>query len=91
MDLEKRIFELEKKLKETKQKAALKAAAKKAADQAEARAIQQRKFRIAGEFLLDGAIDVGALLNAKNERFDAWLKVAGERKLFNLPVDSEVS
>ena len=91
MDLEKRIFELEKKLKETKLKAAQKAAAKKAADQAAARTIQQRKFRIAGEFLLDGATDVGVLLNAKNERFDAWLKVAGDRKLFNLPVGSEES
>jgi F0F1-type ATP synthase assembly protein I len=89
MDLEKRIFELEKKLKETKLKAAQKAAAKKASDQAAARAIQQRKFRIAGEFLLDGATDVGALLNAKNERFDAWLKSSSERNLFNLPLDSK--
>jgi hypothetical protein len=86
MDLEKRIADLEQKLKETKEKAAKKAAAKKAQDQAALKAATQRKQALAGEFLLEGAFDVGALVNAKNERFDAWLTHPADRKLFGFPV-----
>lgn len=82
MDLEKRIAELEQKLKETKEKAAKKAAAKKAQDLAEMKAATQRKRALAGEFLLDGAFDIGALVNAKNIRFDARLTHPADRKLF---------
>jgi len=87
MDLEKRIAELEQKLKETKEKAAKKAAAKKAQDQAALKAATQRKQALAGEFLLDGAFDVGALVNAKNERFDSWLTHPADRKLFGFTVE----
>lgn len=84
MDLDKRIADLEQKLKETKEKAAKKAAAKKAQDQAALKAATQRRHALAGEFLLEGAFDVGALVNAKNERFDAWLTHPADRKLFGL-------
>lgn len=88
MDLEKRIADLEQKLKETKEKAAKKASAQKAQEQAALKAATQRKQALAGEFLLDGAFDVGALLNAKNERFDAWLTHPADRKLFGFSVAS---
>lgn len=86
MDLEKRIAELEQKLKETKEKAAKKAAAQKAQEQAALKAATQRKQALAGEFLLDGAFNIGALVNAKNERFDIWLTHPADRKLFGFPV-----
>jgi hypothetical protein len=88
MDLEKRIAELEQKLKETKEKASKKAAAKKAHDLAALKAATQRKQALAGEFLLDGAFDIGALVNAKNVRFDTWLTHPADRKLFGFPVAS---
>lgn len=82
MDLEKRIADLEQKLKITREKAAKKAAAKKAQDLAALKAATQRKQALAGEFLLDGAFDIGGLINAKNVRFDAWLTHPADRKLF---------
>lgn len=85
VDLEKRIAELEQKLKETKEKAAKKAAAEKAREQALAKANLQKMYLLAGEFLLDGATAPGALLNAKNQRLDDWLKSPKDRKLFGLP------
>lgn len=92
MDLEKRIAELEQKLKETKEKAAKKAAAKKAQDLAAMKAANQRKQALAGEFLLDGAYDIGGLINAKNIRFDDWLTHPADRKLFGFSAGStEVS
>jgi hypothetical protein len=85
VDLEKRIAVLEQKLKETKDKAAKKAAAEKAREQSLAKANQQKMYLLAGEFLLDGATEPGVLVNAKNQRLDDWLKSPKDRKLFGLP------
>jgi hypothetical protein len=42
-------------------------------------------LKLAGTFLLDGATDPAALVNAGGTRLDAWLTSPEDRALFDLP------
>lgn len=85
MDLEKRQAALEAELKLVKAKKAKLAAKKKAEQQAAQRADLMRRYRIAGEFLLNGATDIGALVNAQNVRFDSWVTNESDREFLGFP------
>lgn len=80
-----RIQKLEEKLKAAKKIAAQKQRIKNEKEQAAARVKNERRLRLAGTFLLDGAIDPGALVNAAGKRLDAWVSSAEDRALFGIP------
>lgn len=80
-----RIQKLEEKLKVAKKIAAQKEKAKKEKEQAAVKVKNERRLKLAGTFLLDGATDPAALVNAAGTRLDAWLSTAEDRALFNLP------
>ena len=80
-----RIQKLEEKLKVAKKIAAQKEKAKKEKEQAAAKVKNERRLKLAGTFLLDGATDPSALVNAGGMRLDAWLKSAEDRAMFDLP------
>jgi large subunit ribosomal protein L7/L12 len=80
-----RVQKLEEKLKAAKKIAAQKEKAKKEKDLAAAKVKNERRLKLAGTFLLDGATDPGALVNAGGKRLDAWLTSAEDRALFDLP------
>ena len=80
-----RIQKLEEKLKAAKKIAAQKEKAKREKEQAAAKIKNERRLKLAGTFLLDGATDPAALVNAGGVRLDAWLSSAEDRALFDLP------
>jgi hypothetical protein len=80
-----RIQKLEEKLKVAKKIAAQKEKAKKEKDLAAAKVKNERRLKLAGTFLLDGATDPAALVNAGGTRLDAWLTSPEDRALFDLP------
>lgn len=80
-----RIQKLEEKLKAAKKIAAQKEKVKKEKEQAAAKVKNERRLKLAGTFLLDGAIDPASLVNAGGTRLDVWLTSAEDRVLFDLP------
>jgi len=79
-----RIQKLEEKLKVAKKIAAQKEKTKKEKEQAAAKVKNDRRLKLAGTFLLDGATDPAALVNAGGMRLDAWLTNSEDRALFDL-------
>ena len=80
-----RIQKLEEKLKAAKKIAAQKEKVKREREQADAKVKNERRLRLAGTFLLDGATDPAALVNGGGQRLDAWLTSVEDRALFGLP------
>lgn len=79
-----RVQKLELALKEARKEEAQKEARKRAKERAAAREAEERQFRLAGQFLLEGATAPGALVNAAGTTLDAWLTKAEDRALFGL-------
>lgn len=80
-----KVQKLELALKEARKQEAERLAKQKAKQAAAARDADERKFRLAGMFLLEGATAPGALVNAAGKTMDAWLTKPEDRKLFGLP------
>ena len=80
-----KVQKLELKLKAARKEEAERLSKQRAKEQAAARESEERKFRLAGMFLLDGATAPGALVNASGKTLDAWLTKPEDRALFELP------
>ena len=79
-----RVQKLEEKLKVAKKIAAQKEKVKREKEQAAAKVKNERRLKLAGTFLLHGATDPAALVNAGGTRLDAWLTSSEDRALFDL-------
>jgi hypothetical protein len=80
-----KVQRLELKLKEARREEAERLAKQRAKELAANREMEEKKFRLAGMFLLEGATAPGALVNAAGKTLDAWLTKPAERELFGLP------
>lgn len=80
-----KVQKLELKLREARKEEAERQAKQRTKEQAAARESDERKFRLAGMFLLEGATAPGALVNAVGTTLDAWLTKPAERELFGFP------
>lgn len=86
---QKRVADLEAKLKQARALAQKQANKARAAEQGEKRKIETRQRVLVGAFMLDGATDPAKLQNAKGQTLDQWLIRADERALFGLSVESK--
>jgi hypothetical protein len=80
-----KVQKLELKLKVARKEESERLSKQRAKEQAAAREAEERKFRLAGMFLLEGATAPGALVNAAGKTLDTWLTKPAERELFGLP------